>query len=197
MGLYLLSIVAARDLGWITTQEAVARLKATLNTMNGLQRSHGHFYNWYDTRTLQALEPKYISTVDSGNLAAHLIALANAAREWIVVPVSAEERRAGIEDALQLAVITLDELAKSGSMHRPRRCQAALSDAAAIIQSVQAVPVRSPELQASLQSIEGRIDALIVDIAGLVRSEHPKPRCRTPCIGSALRVAVRSRGCRI
>ena len=163
MGLYLLSIVAARDLGWITTQEAVAQLQATLNTMSVLQRSRGHFYNWYDTRTLQALEPKYISTVDSGNLAAHLIALANAAREWIVVPVSAEERCAGIEDALQLAVITLSELANlDRAPDSP--CQRALRDATAIAESVQALSVGSPELQASLQSIEGRIGALIDEL---------------------------------
>ncbi|HEY5810358.1 MAG TPA: glucoamylase family protein, partial [Povalibacter sp.] len=166
LGLYLLSIVAARDLGWITTQEAVARLKSTLNTMNGLQRFRGHFYNWYDTRTLLALEPKYISTVDSGNLAGHLITLANAAREWIVVPVSAAERRAGIEDALQLAVITLDDLAKSDpGLDLPG--QAALRDAAAIAESVRAIAVESPELQASLQSIEGRTDAMIADLERL------------------------------
>ena len=50
--------------------------------MGGMQRFRGHFYNWYDTRDLHPLDPKYVSTVDSGNLAGHLIALASACREW-------------------------------------------------------------------------------------------------------------------
>ena len=59
----------------------VERLEATLATMQRLQRFRGHFHNWYDTRDLRPLDPRYVSTVDSGNLAAHLMALANACRE--------------------------------------------------------------------------------------------------------------------
>ena len=80
MGLYLLSVVAARDFGWIGTIDTVERLEATLATMGRLQRYRGHFFNWYDTRDLRPLDPRYVSSVDSGNLAAHLIALASACR---------------------------------------------------------------------------------------------------------------------
>ena len=69
LGLYLLSIVTARDLGWIGTVDAVERLEATLATMSRLEQCHGHFYNWYDTQDLRPLEPRYVSSVDSGNLA--------------------------------------------------------------------------------------------------------------------------------
>ena len=86
LGLYLLSVVAARDFGWIGTLETVERLEATLATMNRLERFRGHFYNWYDTRDLRPLEPKYVSSVDSGNLAGHLIALGNACREMVGAP---------------------------------------------------------------------------------------------------------------
>ena len=72
----------ARDFGWIGTIDAIDRLEATLATMSGLARFRGHFFNWYDTRDLRPLEPPYVSSVDSGNLAGHLIALANACREW-------------------------------------------------------------------------------------------------------------------
>ncbi|WP_124084026.1 GH36-type glycosyl hydrolase domain-containing protein [Burkholderia gladioli] len=82
LGLYLLSIVSAREFGWLGTQDAVLRLEATLGTMERLARYRGHFYNWYDTRDLQPLEPRYVSSVDSGNLAGHLIALGNACRAW-------------------------------------------------------------------------------------------------------------------
>ena len=82
IGLYLLSVACARDFGWIGTLEAVERLEATLTTMARLAKHRGHFYNWYDTRDLRPLDPQYVSSVDSGNLAGHLIALANACREW-------------------------------------------------------------------------------------------------------------------
>ena len=92
IGLYLLSTVSARDFGWIGTVEALERLEATLETMGSLQRVHGHFYNWYDTRDLRPLEPRYVSSVDSGNLAAHLIAVANAAHDWLDVAVTPSAR---------------------------------------------------------------------------------------------------------
>ncbi len=102
LGLYLLSVASARDFGWIGTIEATARLEATLATMRDLERFRGHFYNWYDTRDLRPLDPRYISSVDSGNLAGHLIALANACREWRGRPIPGERRIAGIKNALEL-----------------------------------------------------------------------------------------------
>ncbi|MFS8041985.1 MULTISPECIES: GH36-type glycosyl hydrolase domain-containing protein [Xanthobacter] len=103
MGLYLLSVASARDFGWLGTGDAVRRLEATLRTMSGLPRFRGHFYNWYDTSDLRALDPKYVSTVDSGNLAGHLIALANALRDWKASAQPITQRLAGIADALDLA----------------------------------------------------------------------------------------------
>jgi len=103
LGLYLLSIVAARDFGWLGTIEAVERIEATLGTMNGLERFRGHFYNWYDTHDLRPLEPRYISSVDSGNLAGHLIALENACREILVAPVTGLQWLAGLDDTLEIA----------------------------------------------------------------------------------------------
>jgi len=102
IGLYLLSVVSARDFGWIGTAAALERLEATLATMSGLARFRGHFYNWYDTRDMRPLDPPYISSVDSGNLAGHLIALANACREWRDLPIAEARCLAGIGDALEL-----------------------------------------------------------------------------------------------
>jgi cyclic beta-1,2-glucan synthetase len=86
IGLYLLSTVAAREFGWIGVVDAVARLEATLDSMDRLERVHGHFLNWYGTGDLHPLEPRYISSVDSGNFAGHLIALANSCEAWIAGP---------------------------------------------------------------------------------------------------------------
>jgi cyclic beta-1,2-glucan synthetase len=109
-GLYLLSVVSARDFGWIGTIEAIERLEATLATMSGLARFRGHFYNWYDTLDLRPLDPRYVSSVDSGNLAGHLIALANSCREWRGLPLADLQRLAGIGDALELIRDEADHL---------------------------------------------------------------------------------------
>lgn len=102
IGLYLLSAVAARDFGWAGTLETVERLEASLRTLSKLARFNGHFFNWYDTRDLRTLDPAYVSSVDSGNLAGHLIALANACEEWIGEPLQADVH-AGFGDAFALA----------------------------------------------------------------------------------------------
>jgi cyclic beta-1,2-glucan synthetase len=81
MGLYLLSVACARQFGWITSADMLQRLQATLATMDKLQRHRGHFLNWYDTQTCAALLPMYVSTVDSGNLSGHLLAVAQACTE--------------------------------------------------------------------------------------------------------------------
>ena len=102
LGLYLLSAVAARDFGWAGTTETVARIEATFASMQKLARFKGHFLNWYATQDLQALTPAYVSSVDSGNLAGHLIALANACEEWTADAVHPDPRT-GMIDALYLA----------------------------------------------------------------------------------------------
>ncbi|MCE9639390.1 MAG: cyclic beta 1-2 glucan synthetase [Betaproteobacteria bacterium] len=75
MGLALLANLSAYDFGYIQSRELVERTTQTLATMQALERHRGHFYNWYDTQSLQPLPPLYISSVDSGNLAAHLLTL--------------------------------------------------------------------------------------------------------------------------
>ena len=82
IGLCLLSFVAAADLELMTREEAVACLARILDTLERMPRHRGHFYNWYDTRTLRVLEPAMLSTVDSGNLCASLIALRSALAEY-------------------------------------------------------------------------------------------------------------------
>ena len=102
IGLYLLSAIAARDFGWAGTNATVERLEATFASMRKLQRFNGHFLNWYGTLDLLPLNPAYVSSVDSGNLAGHLIAVANACEEWISEPIAPEARR-GMADDLALA----------------------------------------------------------------------------------------------
>jgi cyclic beta-1,2-glucan synthetase len=103
IGLYLLSVVSACDLGWIGTDEATERLEATVATMARMTRYRGHFLNWYDTSDLRPLDPQYVSSVDSGNLAGHLIAVANTCREWRQERPVGQRWIDGVRDALELA----------------------------------------------------------------------------------------------
>jgi len=75
MGLALLANLSACDFGYISAAQLIERTADAVHTMKTLERYRGHFYNWYDTRSLQPLPPLYISTVDSGNLAGHLLTL--------------------------------------------------------------------------------------------------------------------------
>jgi cyclic beta-1,2-glucan synthetase len=110
IGLYLLCAVSARDFGWVGLHDTVDRLDATFATLKKMEKLHGHLFNWYATADLRPLEPRYVSTVDSGNMAGHLIVLANACRDWITNPYSTVEALDGIEDCLDLAVETLNAL---------------------------------------------------------------------------------------
>ncbi len=102
IGLALLTNFAAHDLGYRGLLETVERVELTLDTMEKLERFHGHLYNWYDTATLAPLWPRYISSVDSGNLAGHLIALKQACVEAIERPLLGPEILSGLQDALML-----------------------------------------------------------------------------------------------
>ncbi len=91
IGLYLLTTLCARTFGLITVAEVIARLEATLGTVERMAKHNGHLYNWYETRTLEVLLPAYVSTVDSGNLAGHLLAVSEGAKELAIHPQTPAE----------------------------------------------------------------------------------------------------------
>ena len=76
IGMGLLATLSAHDLGFIDPADALDRIERTLNTLEGLERHEGHFLNWYSTASLAPLHPRYVSTVDSANLAGSLMTLA-------------------------------------------------------------------------------------------------------------------------
>ena len=124
IGLYLLSVACARKFGWIDTPQLLARLEATLATLLRLQRYRGHFLNWYDTQTCAPLPPLYVSTVDSGNLSGHLLAVAQAC--LALAASTSQTDAAGAPDARRLQAIAqaLEQLAwapEFGFLYHPRR----------------------------------------------------------------------------
>ncbi len=101
-GLYLLSVVTAHDFGWIGLTEMTRKLEAALKSLKDMQRFRGHFYNWIDTQTLLPLEPRYISSVDSGNLAGHLLTLSQSCRDLAHQPLFPDSIIEGIQDTVSL-----------------------------------------------------------------------------------------------
>lgn len=101
IGLYLLSAVCAREFGWIGTIDLIHRLEQTLGTLETLQRHRGHFFNWYNTQTGEVLSPKYVSTVDSGNLSGHLLAVAQGCIELSQFPMNFRQARRALQISQQ------------------------------------------------------------------------------------------------
>ena len=143
IGMYLLSIIAARDFGWIGTIDAVERLEATLGSVTRLQRHRGHLYNWYDTRDLRALDPPYVSSVDSGNLCAALLVVANACVEMLDQPPPIAAALLGTWDALAIT----SAAASVGSTGRPTQ-SVGQRDIAEALAPFRDIPDEPPSLAA-------------------------------------------------
>ncbi|SDM06194.1 Cellobiose phosphorylase [Geoalkalibacter ferrihydriticus] len=102
IGMALLANLSACDFGFISAGECLRLTENTLATMEKMERYHGHFYNWYDTRTLEPLRPQYISSVDSGNLVGSLLTLQAGLAELKDQPVLSNQAFAGLQDTLEV-----------------------------------------------------------------------------------------------
>ncbi|MCZ0964243.1 GH36-type glycosyl hydrolase domain-containing protein [Paracoccus benzoatiresistens] len=122
IGLYLLATLSARDFGWIGLTETLDRIEATLSTLERMEKLNGHLFNWYDTRDLSVLSPRYVSSVDSGNLAGHLVTLASGLRDWThgaIVHVPTHPQ--GVGDVLNILVDQLETIPDDRRALRPLR----------------------------------------------------------------------------
>ena len=155
IGLYLLSASAARDLGWIGALDLADRLHATLETLGRLDRFRGHFYNWYDTLSQRPLEPRYVSTVDSGNLEGHLRVVAVALGDVAAAPLLDAYAARGIDDAL----LTLDEALERepGDVGPAALGREAVGRLRALLVPT---PTTLPAWSSTLRSLAGEADAL-------------------------------------
>jgi len=104
IGLTLLSNLTAYDFGYITISQFIERTSNTISTMLRMERYRGHLYNWYDTISLLPLYPRYISTVDSGNMAGHLITLKQALLSIPDNKIVPESFFKGLSDTISLLV---------------------------------------------------------------------------------------------
>ena len=107
IGLSLLANLSAYDFGYITVSQLIERTQNTFATLNKLDRYAGHFYNWYDTQSLHVLNPRYVSTVDSGNLAGHLLTLRQGFLAIPHQPIVDRSIFHGLQDTLRLSINTI------------------------------------------------------------------------------------------
>ncbi|HYX20023.1 MAG TPA: glucoamylase family protein, partial [Thermoanaerobaculia bacterium] len=173
IGLALLATVSAADFGWIGATETADRLDTLVSAASSLERFRGHLFNWYDTRTLVPLEPRYISTVDSGNLAAHLLVVKQACLDLAERPLSADTVLAGLRDAVRLLRDSSDEARVAQTRAASRRMLKETIDRL----EVRLAPLRPDETLASrLDVLEADADALAaMAVSAERRDEKHRP----------------------
>ena len=170
IGMYLLSTVTARDLGWLGTLDTVDRLEATCTTMSRLEMHRGHLYNWYETRDCRPLEPKYVSTVDSGNLVGCLIVIGRACRELLERPLQDASTFAGPSDAAALLRAAIGDAIAAGMSD---------SDAEPLLRALDAVDAATSAAPATPADWHGALDALrlattrVVELAPALEAAAP------------------------
>jgi cyclic beta-1,2-glucan synthetase len=119
IGLQLLAITSAYDLGLVTGDEMIERLETVFKALARMRRFRGHFFNWYELEGLNVLQPAYISTVDSGNLAGHLLALKQACLEIIETPPDPRAAIRALNAGLAVTREAFADAASSGRVGDP------------------------------------------------------------------------------
>ncbi len=170
MGLALLANLAAFDFGYHTMAALLGRTEDAFDTMVRLERHQGHFLNWYDTRSLAALAPRYVSSVDSGNLAGHLMTLNAGLLALPDVPLAGPRPFEGLFDTLCVLSEVLD--ARASVYPASAALRAALSQLRALLHEARATP--PPTVAAQLHSLE-RICALAAQLRQGERRGEDQP----------------------
>ena len=206
IGLAVLANLAAHDFGYLSLGRLLERTQATIETLLRLERHRGHFYNWYDTRTLAPLLPLYVSTVDSGNLAGHLLTFASGLRELSASKILHSEIFSGLQDTLAV----LKEVAAGNAMlasieseltkERPKTVPSAVTLlkrlAAEAEQIAMAAPMGSGEAKIWLHnfrsSCEEHLEELQFFAPWLVEGEKPAALSDNPSFEEIFRLASSS-----
>ncbi|HEV2206618.1 MAG TPA: glucoamylase family protein [Candidatus Acidoferrales bacterium] len=190
IGLSLLTTLAAHDFGWIGIAETVERIEKAFDTMERLEKFRGHLYNWYDTGSLQPLDPRYISSVDSGNLAGHLIAVANGLRDLEKSTV-ARNLDDGLTDNLELLRAALANVPETRPTHIATRKQiVSAADALADILHRQAHD--APDLVARISAMRSRARSLADIVQTFAREREDLPNTELQRCADAILHCVES-----
>ncbi len=150
IGMALLANLAACDFGYIPVGRLLRRTADSFDTLDVLERHRGHFFNWYDTQTLQPLAPRYISTVDSGNLAGHLLTLRAGLLALADEPILSPRLFDGLRD-------TLDVLAEASD-------GAGAEPVAAFQRRLELAVATPPETPAAARMVLGNLSSAAADL---------------------------------
>ncbi|QVL34572.1 glycosyl transferase family 36 [Telmatocola sphagniphila] len=145
IGLYLLSVLAAHDLGYLTLPQMLERLRKTFASIQKLEKYRGHLLNWYETTTLETLQPGYVSTVDSGNLLACLLTLKQGLLEKMRTPPQSTPE--GLRDTCELFLKALSE---------PAHNDPKLKQQAEELRKALLTKFKLTEIQSSLVSLQSK-----------------------------------------
>ncbi len=119
IGMYLLSALGANDFGYLTLDQTIERLTQTMGTLNNLERHEGHLLNWYDLKDQSPLQPRYVSSVDSGNFIATLWTLNQGIKENLERPILSDSALSGLQDTAEILLEEIDK-EKTSSESRQR-----------------------------------------------------------------------------
>lgn len=165
IGMALLANLAAYDFGYISAGVMIDRLTRTLGSVEKLQRYRGHLYNWYDTRTLEPLTPRYVSSVDSGNLAGHALVLAAGLEQLEEAPVLPAHAFRGLADCVAVvADVARGEAVVPGVQRRA----IALPEPLVRLERMQSELNAPPRTLAAAVSLLQRVRRAAGDLAGVM-----------------------------
>ena len=156
IGMYMLSALAASDFGYQTLDQTIERLTETMGTLNKLERHEGHLLNWYNLQDQSPLQPRYVSSVDSGNFIATLWTLQQGIIENLNQPILNAACLSGLKDT---AEILLEELS---SDNYPSESRHVVSE---ILKLTLACPPEAIDLIYSLREIDLKVTAFNKNLA--------------------------------
>jgi cyclic beta-1,2-glucan synthetase len=163
IGMMMLSTLAAYDLGYLGPSELSLRLRSAFESIARLEHYQGHLLNWYETKALQPLLPRYVSTVDSGNFAGCLLALEQGCREIARAPVVRGAAWDGLIDSLDL----LDGALVSSTQDATTALRVTVSQMRAAVRRVRSLPNEAHEtLRALCDELGPEFDRRLATLLG-------------------------------
>jgi len=172
MGLSLLANLSAYDFGYLPAGQLIERTRNAFATMQGLERFRGHFYNWYDTQSLRPLLPVYVSTVDSGNLAGHLLTLRAGLTALPDQPILAARWLEGIEDSCKALLDAGQQPASLPLLRFQEELDSALANRPATLPAARRVLEKLLEHSALISDAVDRQCRALSDELTLLASAH-------------------------
>jgi len=157
IGLWIVSALSAHDFGYLTVDDVIDKLTRTLKTIGKLERYEGHLLNWYDIETLTPLEPRYVSTVDSGNLLGALWCLEPGLEEIVRVPILDLRTFEGLRDAAEVLREVVDTESRGGRDGVAGLDSGLLDD---LVRTLEVPPDRIADALGVLRRLEGSVKTL-------------------------------------